>query len=307
MIKNKSYKALIQAYTEYLQTLGYAATTVYDYPIFVKTFFTYLEQKGIFNINQLTTKTVFDYYRYLEQKRGERTKQTFSSSHLNRNFLAVDKLLEFLHQTGLETAPPPTKYLIEHHRKKPLQVLTTDEIQALYKAVPLTFFEPKMNFAIRETRQMTAKLMLDLCYGCGLRRSEALNLKIKDVDFDKKIIHVRQGKNYKDRFIPMSKKVAENIQIYVYQYRRSITKRPEYLYPFGSAALAEALQFLVEQSSNKILQTKNPTLHTLRHSIATHLLQNGMDIESIARFLGHSTLESTQLYTHILNENQHEF
>lgn len=304
---NTSYKALIQAYKEYLQTLGYAASTVYDYPIFAKTFLTYLEQKGIFKINQLTTKTVFDYFAYLEQKRGERTKQTFSSSHLNRNFLAVDKLLEFLHQMGVENVPNPTKYLIEHHRKKPLQVLTTDEIQTLYETVPLTFFEAKMNFAIRETRQMTAKLMLDLCYGCGLRKSEALHLKIKDVDFDKKIIHVRQGKNYKDRFVPMSKKVAENIQIYLYQYRRSITKRPEYLYPFESAALAEAIQFLVAQTTNTTLKNKKPSLHTLRHSIATHLLQNGMDIESIARFLGHSTLESTQLYTHILNENQHEF
>jgi len=304
---NKSYQAILNSYTEYLQTLGYAASTVYDYPIFVKTFLTYLEQKGIFKINQLTTKTVFDYFAYLEQKRGERTKQTFSSSHLNRNFLAVDKLLEFLYQMGVENAPNPTKYLIEHHRQKPLHVLTTDEIQALYKAVPLTFFEPRMNFAIRETRQMTAKLMLDLCYGCGLRKSEALHLKIKDVDFDKKIIHVRQGKNYKDRFVPMSKQVAENIQIYVYQYRRSIIKRPEYLYPFESAALAEAIQFLVAQTSNDKLKAKKPSLHTLRHSIATHLLQNGMDIENIARFLGHSTLESTQLYTHILNENQHEF
>jgi len=256
-------------------------------------------------INRITTQTVFDYYRYLEQKRGERTKQTLSSSHLNRNFLAIDKLLEFLQQMGVSTAPNPTKYLLESHRIKPLQVLTTEEIQTLYKAVPLTFSE--YTFAVRETRQMTAKLMLDLCYGCGLRRSEATNLKIKDVDFDKKILHVRQGKNYKDRLIPMSKKVAENIQTYLYQYRRNITKRPEYLYPFGSNAIAQALHFLVAQTGNETLKAKKPSLHTLRHSIATHLLQNGMDIERIAQFLGHSTLESTQIYTHILNENQHEF
>lgn len=303
---NTSYKAIIQAYTEYLQTLGFAATTVYNYPRFVATFLTYLEQKGIFKINLLTTKTVFDYYRYLEQERGERTKQTFSTGHLNANFGAIDKFLEFLHQTGLETAPPPIKYFLEDQRKKPLQVLTTDEIQILYKTVPYILFEARIGFAIREARQMTAKLMLDLCYGCGLRRSEALYLKIKDVDFDKKIIHVRQGKNYKDRLIPMSKQVAQNIQTYLYQYRRSIAKRKEYLYPFESSALAESLQFLVVQTSNDKLKAKKPSLHTLRHSIATHLLQNGMDIENIARFLGHSSLESTQLYTHILNENQHE-
>ncbi len=294
---NNSYKALIQAYKEYLQTLGYAQSTVYDYPLFIKHFFTYLTEKNMLQINRITTQTVFDYYRYLEQKVGKKTKQTFSSSHLNRNFLAIDKLLEFLHQMGVEDAPNPTKYLIEHHRKKPLQVLTPDEIQTLYKAVPLIFGE--YTFAVRETRQMTAKLMLDLCYGCGLRRSEATNLKIKDVDFDKKILHVKQGKNYKDRLIPMSKQVAENIQTYLYQYRRSITKRPEYLYPFCTNALAQALHFLTAQTGNETLKTKKPTLHTLRHSIATHLLQNGMDIENIARFLGHSTLEATQIYTHL--------
>lgn len=298
---NNSYNALINAYTEYLQTLGFAATTVYDFPRFVADFLLWLEQKGISRINQLTTKTVFAYFTHLEHARGKRTKQTFSTSHLNRNFFAVDKFLEFLHHNGLDTAPPPTRYLLERSRKKPLQFLTPDEIQTLYNTIPFTF--PDLTFAIREARHKAVKLMLDLCYGCGLRRSEALNLKISDVNFEQRVIHVKQGKNYKDRFVPMSKKVYEGIQLFVYQYRRAYpSHRPAYLYPFGSAAIAEALEMLVNNCNDETIKAKKPSLHTLRHSIATHLLQNGMTIENIARFLGHSTLESTKIYTHIVNE-----
>jgi integrase/recombinase XerD len=109
----------------------------------------------------------------------------------------------------------------------------------------------------------------------------------------------------------MSGKVYDSLQAYVYQYRRyfnetrfsgQMSGRAEFLYPFGSQSIAKSLELLVTHSDSKSLKAKNPTLHTLRHSIATHLLQNGMDIERIASFLGHTTLESTKIYTHLANE-----
>ena len=299
---NQNYKAIKESYTEYLQTLGFSNSVIYNYPIFVKNFLIWLEQKGINRINQITTKNVFAYFNFLEHTKGERTKQTFSTSHLNRQFGAIDKFLEFLHQIGLETAPIPTCYLLERTRKKPLHFLTQEEIQILYNTIDFTFSD--LTFNKREARQMTIKLMLDLCYGCGLRRTEALNLKISDINFDNKVIHIKQGKNYKDRFVPMSKKVYEGLYTFVYQYRKSYPEhnRSTYLYPFGSNSIAKTIEMLVKKCNNEEIKTKKPTLHTLRHSIATHLLQNGMDIENIARFLGHSTLESTKIYTHIINE-----
>jgi len=295
-----NFKPIITAYKEWLQTLGFAASTVYDYPLFIKHFFTYLTQNNIHQINLITTKIVVDYYQYLEQKTGERTGQTFSTSHLNRNFLAIDKLLEFLHQMGAKNTPPPIKYSLQNSRKKPLQILTKQEVKALYEAVPLTFNE--FTFSKREARQMALKLVLDLCYGCGLRKTEALNLKSVDVLFNKQILHVKQGKNYKDRYVPINAKLLKSIENFRYNYRRNFTtNRTEYLYPFKREAISNTLTLLLAQTSNTELKNKKPTLHTLRHSIATHLLQNGMEIENIALFLGHSTLESTKLYTHFLN------
>lgn len=299
---NQSYKAITEAYAEYLQTLGFAASTVYYYPRMIAGFLVYMEQQGIYQVKQITTRAIFSYYSYLEQTRGEKTKQPFSAAYLNKHFLAVDKFMEFLHHSGVEDAPPPPRYLVENERKKPLQVLTPEEIQTLYDVVPYTF--PDMTFAIREPRQMTVKLVLDLCYGCGLRKSEALNIKLNDVNLDQKILHVQQGKNYKDRFVPLSKGIYKSIYTFIYQYRRCLnfTNRSGYLYPFKDTAIAEALEMLVKNCDKESIRHKKPTLHTLRHSIATHLLQNGMDVENIARFLGHGTLESTQLYTHIIND-----
>jgi integrase/recombinase XerD len=296
---NPSYTVLTAAFKQYLQTLGFAASSCYDYPLFITAFLKYLQQKNITHITQLTIKHIYDYYFFIETKRSERTGQTFGTAHLNRIYGAIDKFLEFLHHSGTQGAPPPLKHTTAHLRKKPLQVLTAEEVQQLYNAVPLTFSD--FSFALREPRQAAVKLMLNLCYGCGLRRTEAINLQVQDVNFEQKIIHLKQGKNYKDRLIPMSKKVYEGLQDYVYNHHRSFTRRKNYLYPFCGAALAEALQMLTLQCSQTI-KDKKPTLHTLRHSIATHLLQNGMAVENIAKFLGHGSLESTKLYTHILAE-----
>ena len=298
---NTSYQALTKNYQDYLHTLGFATSTVYDYPRFVATFLVYLEQNGTHQINELTTKMVFDYFTNLEHQRGVKTKRTFSTAHLNRNFGAIDKFLEFLHHMGAQNIPTPTRYTVEHTRLKPLQVLTTHEIQILYNTAQNIDF-PNQPLQLKEAQRMTFKLALDLCYGLGLRRTEAINLQLKDIDFEQKVLHIKQGKNLKDRFVPMSAKVYEHLQTYVYEYRRLFSSRTGFVYPYKGEAIANAIQLLVKHSKNETLEAKNPTPHTLRHSIATHLLQNGMNIENIARFLGHSTLESTQLYTHILTQ-----
>jgi integrase/recombinase XerD len=295
---NTSYTAITEAFKQYLQTLGFSSSACYNYPLYIATFLTYTEQKGFCHITSITTGTIIEYYKYLECKTGERTRQTYSTSHLNNIFGAIDKFMEFLHHTGMQNAPSPLRYNLENVRKKPLQILTVKEIQTLYDTIPHTFYS--FTFAYRQARQMSLKLMLDLCYGLGLRRSEALNLKIKDINFEQKVVHIKQGKNYKDRFIPMSRKVYLSLQEYIYQYRRQFSKRQGYIYPFKSQSFTEDMQMLVNLSGDKTIKDKNPTPHTLRHSIATHLLQNGMDIENISRFLGHSTLGTTQLYTHII-------
>jgi integrase/recombinase XerD len=296
---NPAYAALNTAFAQYLQTLGFAATTCYDYPQLITPFLHYLEQKNINNITLLTTKTVYNYFEHLEQKRSERTRQPLSTAHLNRCYGAIDKFLTFLHHHGATNTPPPLNHSVARQRIKPLRPLTVDEVRQLYQAIPKTF--ASFQLCLREPRQAALLLILNLCYGCGLRRSEAVNLKTTDILFNQKTLHVKQGKGGKDRLVPMNQTIYNDLQHYVYNHQRHFTRRPAYLYPFAGVGMNKAFKTLLTHCSQAI-QLKKPTLHTLRHSIATHLLQNGMPVEQIAKFLGHTSLEATQIYTHITHE-----
>jgi site-specific recombinase XerD len=159
---------------------------------------------------------------------------------------------------------------------------------------------------------------LAVFYGCGLRKAEGAALNITDIDLQRRQLFVRKGKGNKQRYVPMASKVVEDIKAYLeegrywfleYQLqgaaRKDLTKKSEsnafFINQFGGRLLAFYNRFNY-LAKNADISTRFST-HTLRHSIATHLLQSGMNIEEIAKFLGHSSLESTQLYTHIINQN----
>ena len=151
--------------------------------------------------------------------------------------------------------------------------------------------------------------MLTIFYGCGLRRNEGVNLTIDDINFDTRIIHVRKGKNYKERLVPFSKTGLQYLQEWIYDFRILLTKtnKNASLFisytgkPMSGNSLYKRLKLLQLEIDNPELQNKDVGLHTLRHSIATHLLQNGMSLQKIQRFLGHSSLDSTQIYTHLID------
>jgi len=144
------------------------------------------------------------------------------------------------------------------------------------------------------------KLVFALFYGCGLRRSEGDKLQIQNVDFEQKTIFIEQGKNYKDRIVPMSENVCNNLKDYIYNYRKSLKLNHNRLFACGMQTQVQRLHHLQKICTDEQIREKRITLHILRHSIATHLLQNGMSIDNIALFLGHSSLDSTQIYTHLI-------
>jgi len=156
-------------------------------------------------------------------------------------------------------------------------------------------------FERRQAAHYELKLVFALFYGCGLRRSEGYKLQIQDINFDQKTVFVEQGKNYKDRIIPMSEGVYRELQDYVYNYRTRLKLNHSRLFDYDIQTQILRLRHLQNICQDEQIKEKRITLHILRHSIATHLLQNGMSIENIALFLGHSSLESTQIYTHLIN------
>ncbi|MCL6220825.1 tyrosine-type recombinase/integrase [Zunongwangia pacifica] len=304
-LQNEHYKVLVKSYKQWLDILGYAGSTVYNLPNHLQEFFYYLEQNSIRNINQITTKIVKEYYNSLKERANERQSGALSKSYLNKHQQALKKFKEYLQNHNhkginihLKSEKQPTE--------EKLNVLTIAEVKELFEATEFSHTESR--FRLRD------KAILTVLYSCGLRRNEAVHLDIGDILFDKERVFVRKGKNYKERYVPINRRNAEILEDYIYEARPEFyqAKESEALFinhhgtRMQGMSFANRLKVIVETTENKNIIDKQITLHILRHSIATHLLQKEVPLESIKTFLGHSSLESTQIYTHLFKTLENE-
>lgn len=163
--------------------------------------------------------------------------------------------------------------------------------------VVLTKDEIKKLFSVIHNRQH--KLILQLYYSSGLRLSEALKLKVKDLDFDDNVLWVRDGKGGKDRMTIVSNTLCNQIKEFC-QYK----KKDDFIFlnKHGDPFNPRSVQRIIEKAKLEANIAKDVHIHTLRHSFATHLLEAGTDIRKIQELLGHSDLSTTQIYTKISNE-----
>lgn len=168
--------------------------------------------------------------------------------------------------------------------KKIPSVLTKSEVKNLLDNIP----------------NKKSKLMISLIYACGFRVSEILNLKLQDLHFEEKIGHVRKAKGNKDRMFNIPDFLISNLQK---QFNLQKGANQEYLFTGPNGRLSSRnLQKIVQKASKKAGINKEVHPHTLRHSFATHLLENNTDIRKIQELLGHSDLSTTQIYTHVSTE-----
>jgi len=305
-LKSEAFQYVEKSFAAWLDVLGYASSTVYQMPNYARELFHYLEtEKHIDQINQITTPLIQEHYNNLKHRANQKQGGGLSNNYLNKQLQGLYKLMEYLRQTGRLTLPH-LELEREEANSKAIQVLTIEEIKLLYKATE----EIIAHTGKCEAIAARDKAMLSVFYGCGLRRNEGYYLDLSDINFDKQIIHVRRGKNYKERFVPFNKTNAKIIEEYIYDYRPFFTNSKEINalfisvkgYRMGGQSMSIRLKILQQRTDDIELQQKDFSLHTLRHSIATHLLTAGMSLEKIARFLGHGSLESTQIYTHLIQK-----
>lgn len=307
-IHSENFKYIEKSFKEWLDILGYSSSTVYQLPIHIREFFHWLEKNDIFQIQQISSKIMKTYYLGLKQRTNQRRGGALSNSYLNKHLQALIKFSDYLRQSGRK----PLDLLNirrENADNKSIDVLKIEQVKSLYLA---TDEHPQGNKW--EAIASRDKAMLTVFYGCGLRRNEAYHLDVSDINFDRQILHVRKGKNYKERFVPFNKTNAQILQEYVYDFRPFFNHSKEinalfisvFGYRMSGQNMLIRLKILIQKSADFDLLDKNISLHTLRHSIATHLLQNGMSLEKISRFLGHSSLESTQIYTHLVEQTEKE-
>lgn len=308
VIRTAQYEYLEKGFKEWLDILGYCSKSVYNTPHHIREFLHFLEGRGITSIQLLEQGHIKAYYDHVG-KRANRTRGGGLSNHsLNKHLYAIEKFLEYLHHRGIQNMPA-TGIRRQKIPQGNITVLTQQEIKLLFSATGKDAVQPAHAHYSRYNEAMQArdKAMLSIYYSCGLRRNEGVCLCIDDINLDTRILHVKKGKNYKERFVPFNKTNAAYLQQYIYDYRSVLVKdkREGALFisvggrPTSGCTLLSRLKRLQQVSEDTALQQKVIGLHTLRHSIATHLLSAGMSLEKIAQFLGHSSLESTQLYTHL--------
>lgn len=293
---------LKEEYTEWLQTLGYSAKTVKSFTLLINEMLVWHQQQGIHESEQLTAKSIETFFFQWKNRRNKTTGAGLSQQYANSAISAIHKFIKFLKATGKNTIELQLKR--EQPAPKLPQVLTKEEIQALYD-VSYTIHK-RVNTAAYGQRD---RAMLTIFYGCGLRRNEGVNLLTSDILADRKMLFVRKGKGNKERFVPITNKGLEDIMEYMnygrkwFLQQRHKKYKPKSDYFFINVEGLPMREFTqrIRALKEEAGINKEGNLHVFRHSIATHLLQEGMDIEQIKKFLGHSSLESTQIYTHIVN------
>jgi integrase/recombinase XerD len=303
-IKNASFRFLEQSFKEWLDILGYAPSTVYNLPVHIRELLFYLEKQGINHIKELEIKHIHAHYEKLKERSNQRRSGGISNGHLNKHIQALRKFTDYLRKVG-RIQLPALKLEHQEEDKRPVY-LTEQEIELLFKASEQRPEKVNVSEATLLAMQARDRAMLVVFYGCGLRRNEGVHVNLSDINFDRSILHVRKGKNYKERLVPISKRSLKHLQEYIYDHRGELTRSSidalfisQRGFRMQGQSLMIRLKSLQYKTNDLTLQEKEIGLHTLRHSIATHLLSAGMKLESISRFLGHSSLESTQIYTHL--------
>jgi len=168
------------------------------------------------------------------------------------------------------------------------------------KKIPLVLSKNEMKILINSITNQKSKLIVSLIYACGLRVSELTNLRCNDLDFEEGIGKIQQAKGKKDRIFNIPNFLKEELK---YQCEHQRKNKLVYLFTGPKGKLTTRnIQKIVKNAANKSRIGKDVHCHTLRHSFATHLLENDVDIRKIQELLGHSDLSTTQIYTHVSNK-----
>lgn len=294
---NPTYQDHLKYFAHWLQTLGYSQSTCYNLPNHMKAFFYYLEQHHINQLSLVTPQLIQRFFDELQTRDHQRKAGKISLAHLKKHLQALKKFSEYV-QIANEVgySMPQIQLSADNEPDKKVTVLTKTDIEALYAA------------CAPDVLGLRDRAMLSLYYGGGLRRTEAERLNVVDVQIKKKLVYVRHSKNGSERYVPLAPRVTDDLYNYLYNSRPRFvnagTNAAFLMSMKGTRASGQMMQLrlkaLVKKAEifpdNQVIKVG---LHTLRHSIATHLLESGMSLKNIALFLGHKSLESTQIYTHI--------
>ena len=291
-IYSETYQEQAINYKKHLDILGLKPETTQARYLYLKEFFSWLETHKIFEIKEVTPKEIADYNDYLKAKISQRTNKPIKQKSIYDHMRNLQQYLGYLLEIGtLKTNPASHLKFTNGTEKVERFIFTQNQIQELYKIANLE-----------------ERAILNIAYGCGLRVQEISDLNQEDIRLTENIIIVQKGKNSKRRLVPISQKISDEIKEYLESLEQKtntifINNKARRMQEWGFNARLK--QLILKTEFGKLLPAealRKIGIHSLRHSIATHLLENGMKLEQVQKFLGHSHIESTEIYTHITQE-----
>jgi integrase/recombinase XerD len=260
--------AQIEKFKQWMRSKRYSESTINTYSEALKSFLVFYRDKAVADINNEDVIVYNNEYIL---------KNNLSASFQNQTVNAIKLFFMTIRET---------KMMVDKiHRPKRAKVL------------PNVLSKEEIKLILNAHSNIKHKMMLSLIYACGLRRSELLQLKPADIDSMRGIVIIRQAKGKKDRIAPLSEKILILLREYY-----AISKPKIWLFEgqtVGEQYSEQSLQSVLKQALQKVGNTKPVTLHWLRHSYATHLLESGTDLRYIQELLGHSSSKTTEIYTHV--------
>ncbi len=276
----------VKEYTSFMTDIRHKSlNTVESYKRDVTQYVSYLDGTGVTDISSTTKTTVLSYLLYL-QKEGR------ASSTVSRTLASLRSYYLFMMQNGVVKSNPTSNLEAPHVEKKIPKILSGEEVELLLE-------QPKNcdNKGIRD------KAMLELLYATGIRVSELINLDVSDVNVPMSFVRCKGGK--KERIIPMGHQAKDALGNYINNVRKYMVKDENETALFvncsGARLSRQGFWKLIKYYQHIAGIETDITPHTLRHSFAAHLLENGADLHSIQEMMGHADISSTQVYSRMMN------
>lgn len=276
----------VKEYTSFMTDIRHKSlNTVESYKRDVTQYISYLDGTGVTDISSTTKTTVLSYLLYL-QKEGR------AISTVSRTLASLRSYYLFMMQNGVVKSNPTSNLEAPHVEKKIPKILSGEEVELLLE-------QPKNcdNKGIRD------KAMLELLYATGIRVSELINLDVSDVNVPMSFVRCKGGK--KERIIPMGHQAKDALENYINNVRKYMVKDENETALFvncsGARLSRQGFWKLIKYYQHIAGIETDITPHTLRHSFAAHLLENGADLHSIQEMMGHADISSTQVYSRMMN------
>ena len=285
-------KEILDKYQLNLITAKYKEekTTVYSYIEDLYKYLEYMDKKNINTYKKIKYEDITDYLKFLHEN-------NYKVTSITRKIVSIKLFHKYLNETynipnvSLKITNP------KFYRKLP-NILTIEEVDNL------------LDIKLTSAFDYRNKAMLELMYSSGLRVSELVNLKLSDINLEHGYVKCF-GKGKKERIVPIGEIAKEYLELYINEYRNSMLKgyytENIFLNNHGKEMTRQGFFLIIKKIAEEKQIDKNITPHMLRHSFATHLLNNGADLRTIQEMLGHSNISTTQIYTNvstdILKEN----